>query len=334
MGNKSKLLDFIIPEIQKITDKGDVVCDLMAGTCSIGYALKERNTIYTNDVQYYSYIISQAIIVNNKSISSELAEKMTYSAYQKNMSENIYKYFQLNYSDTYFSEPQCKEIDSVRFAIDQVQDEGIKALFMLALMSAMSTCESTPGHFAQYLNKDHQRLVPIRKMSIYNTFIAKCDDYANLISSSYSNKAFNEDANRFMESEDFDAVKCVYIDTPYTAEQYSRFYHVLETICKYDNPVLENNKGLYRNDRFMSEFSQNASVNNAFEKMIKLCAEKKKKIVVSYSNRGLVSVGELKSIIDKYYKNCEIKTKEYNHSTQGKGNIKIEEVLFIATEGR
>ena len=39
--NKNKLLDFIIPEIKNITKKGDVICDLMAGTCSIAYALKD-----------------------------------------------------------------------------------------------------------------------------------------------------------------------------------------------------------------------------------------------------------------------------------------------------
>ena len=46
MGNKNRLLDFIIPQIIKITKKGEIICDLMTGTGSIAYALKNRNTIY------------------------------------------------------------------------------------------------------------------------------------------------------------------------------------------------------------------------------------------------------------------------------------------------
>ena len=334
MGNKSKLLDFIIPEIESVTCQGDVICDLMAGTCSISYALKHRNKILTNDIQYYSYVISQALIVNNENISSELAIKLLSSNYKYNLERNIYNYFQDKYSDTYFSEAQCKDIDSIRFAIDKVKNKGQKALFLLALMAAMSSCESTPGHFAQYLNKDHKRLINIRKMSVYDDFITKCDNYKNIITSSYKNKAFNLNAIDFVKSKDFDEVGCVYIDTPYTAEQYSRFYHILETICKYDFPVLEENKALYRSDRYISEFSKNSSANSAFETLIKLCAEKNKKIVISYSNRGLIKIEDLHEIINRYYSDCIVSTKEYFHSTQGKGNIKIKEVLLIALTRR
>ena len=71
MGNKNKLLDFIIPEIKNITKKGDIICDLMCGTCSIGYALKDRNCIYSNDIQYYSYIIGKGMIENNAETINE-----------------------------------------------------------------------------------------------------------------------------------------------------------------------------------------------------------------------------------------------------------------------
>ena len=65
MGNKNKLLDFIIPEIEKITTSKSIVCDLMSGTNCIGYALKSRYTIYANDVQKYSECIAKALIENN-----------------------------------------------------------------------------------------------------------------------------------------------------------------------------------------------------------------------------------------------------------------------------
>ena len=65
MGNKNKLLSAIIPEIENVTKPGDVVCDLMAGTNSIGYALKKRNKIISNDIQFYSYVIGSFMLGND-----------------------------------------------------------------------------------------------------------------------------------------------------------------------------------------------------------------------------------------------------------------------------
>lgn len=333
MGNKAKLLDFIIPEIEKVTNEGDVICDLMAGTCAISYALKSRNRIYTNDIQNYSCVISNAIIVGNKSINSKKARELLESDFNENMKNYYYSFFKDHYSDTYFSANQCLEIDSVRYAIDKLKQTEYRDILLLALMCSMSTCESTPGHFAQYMNKDHYRLTELRKMSIFDTMMEKCDDYKNIVKSKYINKSFNEDAIRLIKSEEFKEVDCVYIDTPYTAEQYSRFYHILETVCRYDNPTIENNKGLYRDDRYKSKFSKNSSVKEAFSEMINLLSDKGKTIVVSYSNRGLVGVEDLRKIIYNAYGNCEVKYMSYKHSTQGKGNINIDEVLFIAISG-
>ena len=75
MGNKNRLLDFVVPEIESLTAPGDVVCDLMAGTHSIGYALKERNTVYANDIQYYSYIIGKTLLGNYKIPTESEAHK-------------------------------------------------------------------------------------------------------------------------------------------------------------------------------------------------------------------------------------------------------------------
>ena len=83
MGNKNKLLDFIIPELLKNTNEKDVICELMAGTNCISYALKKHRQLLTNDIQYYSYIISKALISNNSyTISSESANNDLYESFK------------------------------------------------------------------------------------------------------------------------------------------------------------------------------------------------------------------------------------------------------------
>lgn len=330
MGNKNKLLDFIVPEIIKNSSKDDVICELMAGTNCVSYALKDKRKLYTNDIQYYSYIISNALIKNNsKVISSESAVKDLEENYKKNHESHEYNFFEKNYSDTYFSANQCIEIDSIRYAINYINDVNIKSLYLVALMNAMCVCEATSGHFAQYLPSDHPRLEKIKNKSIWDEFLKKCNDFKKIVFNKFENKCFNLNYEKLIELPEFDDVDLVYIDPPYTGEQYSRFYHVLETVCKYDNPELEF-KGLYRTDRFTSPFSLRTKVFDEFDKLFSILASKDKKIVLSYSTKGLIKEYEMEYLLKKYFKNCETKRTRYNHSTQGKGNINLEELLFIA----
>ena len=302
MGNKNKLLDFIVPEILKISKKDDVVCELMCGTCCIGYAIKESRVLYENDIQYYSYIIAKGLIENNDvTISSKASKTDLSNNYVLNIKEKHFSFFEDNYSDTYFSKKQCQDIDSIRYAIEKVNNDYKKALYLIALMNAMCVCQSTSGHFAQYLPANHPRLAKIRTKSVWETFLKKCDDFQSLIFSNYSNKAFNENYKELIESEDFKKVNVVYIDPPYTGEQYSRFYHVLETACKYDNPQLEF-KALYRKDRFTSELSLRKKAFEEFENLLKTLANKNKKVVLSYSTKGLLKEYEMEFLFKKYFK--------------------------------
>ena len=88
MGIKNKLLDYIIPEIERITPAGGTICDIMCGSNTVAYALKEKFALITNDVQEYSYVISKAIIVNqSQNISKSLAKQDLEMFYFKNLEE-------------------------------------------------------------------------------------------------------------------------------------------------------------------------------------------------------------------------------------------------------
>lgn len=328
MGNKGKLLDSIIPEIERLTNEGDVVCDIMAGTNAVGYALKNRNRLVSNDIQYYSYIIANSMlssysIPNEKQMHEELDINIEYNKKNKK-----YCFFTDNYVDTYFSEHQCLDIDSIRYAIDAVSDQNRKCFYLTLLMSAMCKAQSTTGHFAQYMDKEHKRIIPLRQMSIYDLFYAKLTDFNSFIEQGYANSFFNLDYRELLKLPIMDEVKCFYLDSPYTADQYSRFYHVLETICKYDSPNLEH-KAKYRTDRVRSGFCYKKSVALEFENIIGFCKSKQAKLVISYSNHGVIPIEELVAIAKKYYQVVKIKNIDYEHSSQGKGTISIQEILLV-----
>ena len=327
MGNKNKLLSSIIPEIEKLTKEGDTICDLMAGTNSVGYALKKRNRIISNDIQFYSFVIGSFMLGNVLPSNKGTAHIELDDYFEENKKEKTYSFFVDNYTDTYFSGEQCLEIDSFRFAIDKAPVEH-KNFYLTVLMSVMCKAQSTTGHFAQYMDKNHKRIIPLRALSIYKLFYEKIDEFKDFVVSKYNNLCFNLDFNDLLKDPILKEVRCMYVDSPYTSDQYSRFYHVLETICKYDNPVLEH-KAKYRNDRPMSDFCYKKTVAGEFEKIISFCSLNSCPVVISYSNHGVIPPEDILNIGKKYFKDCQIKYLEFEHSSQGKGTIEINEVIII-----
>lgn len=61
MGSKVRIISHICDPIIKNNSIKTVV-DLFAGTGSVGYALKGYKNIISNDIEYYAYIINQAIL--------------------------------------------------------------------------------------------------------------------------------------------------------------------------------------------------------------------------------------------------------------------------------
>ncbi len=329
MGIKNQLLDYIVPAVQSVTPPNGTVLDIMAGSNSVSYALKEYYTVYTNDVQYYSKIISDAIIVNqSETISSALAHNELDEWYFENEKKHFYDFFTKTYSGTYFSQKQCSDIDSIRYAIERVTNPYKKALYLFALMGAMCKVQSTPGHFAQYMPANHTRIIPLQQMNLLDEFYYKCDCYQEICFTDKANRAYNCDFHDLLKDNVCDNVDTIYLDSPYTQEQYSRFYHVLETVTKYDSPEVHF-KAKYRDDRFQSSFCYKSKVENEFRSIFDFCREKSVNLVISYSVKGVMPIKELERVAREYFDVVNVETINYKHSTQGKGNNKIVEVLLI-----
>ena len=331
MGSKLKLIDIIIPKLEQMISKGDTVLDLMAGTHAIGYALKPNHPVIANDVQEYSKVIGKGRIENN---SITLTEDDLNKDILPHLKRNkTYDLFVKNYSDTYFSKEQCKEIDNIRYSIDQVKNKTKKSLYLTALVYAMGYCQSSPGHFAQYMPKNHPRVKALRELSVFDAFKKKVIEN-HIFFSQYKNKVLKENYKKLLSSNNINKhlknVKLVYIDPPYSSAQYSRFYHLLETAVNYDYPELTH-KGLYRGDRFQSNFCYEGKVRDEFDFIIKSTFEMNSKIAISYSERGLITPKEIAEICKKYYKKVKIHTFKHTHSMQGRGMItEMNEVLVTA----
>lgn len=314
MGSKIKLLDFVIPIIESLCNDGDTIIDLMAGTHSVGYALKPNHRIICNDIQEYSRNIGVALIENNGVSLTKDEALQVYNSVEKDSKYNLFEKF---YSDTYFSKEQCVDIDKIRHAADLQENEIRKALILTGLMYAMGYCQSSAGHFAQYMPKDNPRIQNLRKLSIKDSFVSWFSN-AKVSNTPYENVVLAEDYSDLLSEDVAKEAKVVYLDPPYSEAQYSRFYHLLETMVKYDFPALKY-KGLYREDRFQSNFCYKNRVGDEFEKVARLCKENGSSLVISYSDKGLIGIDELTKILKCHYDSVDIHSKAYKHSMQGRG---------------
>ena len=85
----------------------------------------------------------------------------------------------------------------------------------------------------------------------------------------------------------------VYADPPYTRDHYSRYYHVLETMARHDNPPISTTKirsresrlsrGMYRTGRHQSPFSIVSEAPSAFEALAALSSARGVPLLLSYS---------------------------------------------------
>ena len=115
----------------------------------------------------------------------------------------------------------------------------------------------------------------------------------------------------------------LYADPPYTRDHYSRFYHVLETMCLRDNPAfslvtksgeVEISRGLYRQDRHQSEFCIRSSAPAAFSALFQNARKSNLPLVLSYSphetgdgtHPRVVSMNLILEIATQHYERVEV----------------------------
>jgi adenine-specific DNA-methyltransferase len=127
------------------------------------------------------------------------------------------------------------------------------------------------------------------KKSAQKTFILKP---AELIINDHEHDVFNEDVNSLIGKISGDIL---YLDPPYNQRQYATNYHLLETIAKYDNPIIHGRTGLRDYQDQKSLYCSRVKVKEIFRDLI--LKAKVKYIFLSYNNEGLMNLDDIKEIM-------------------------------------
>jgi len=264
-----------------------------------------------------------------------------------------YCLFTSYFANSYFGLRQCAEIDSLRFAIDQIEDDEEKSWALGALLATLSALGTTfGGHFAQPGVVDFEKItlsklskvITKRSFSITHEFTVRL---LNLAEKSEGSSRPVEivsgpweialaELGKKVEQEQV----LVYVDAPYTREEYSRFYHVLETLVNYTYPSCTG-KGLTPTpeERFKSEFftKTRSKVESTLVKVISSILDKGWACAWSYADSGAAEIYEvIKQVCSD--KDCCVRSYSapFVHKSQGGARPKsVTEylMLFTPTEG-
>ncbi|KZL17603.1 DNA adenine methylase [Pseudovibrio sp. WM33] len=237
--------------------------------------------------------------------------------------------FAKNYSGTWWSYEQCLWIDAFRQVAEDYKDTAIYPVILSSLMFGMAYASQGTGHYAQYRNAKTQSslrdILIYRNRSIQSYFHRKYNDLLSYIPGMPVQLSHKSTALDYRECLANFEGGTVYADPPYCFVHYSRFYHALETLVLYDFPTLQVQrgrivKGRYRESRHQSPFCIKTQVPGAFVDLFTGVKQTDSKMVLSYSNTGMITIEELYGICKEVLPNkkMDLLTTDHKHMTLGR----------------
>ena len=325
IGNKEKITEWIG---DNIPNDVETIFDAFSGGGSIGYEAKKRGLrVISNDILEVNYLLSKALIENNKELLSDDDMNIIFAGKPKK--GFMYK----NYANVFFFPEECMELDLYRKNIEKLSSEYKKAiafsLIRRAMIRKMPYSRFNIGweKIKQLRDEEYSYEKYGRKRAYHNkTFkhhvLDNLDDYNYAIfNNKKKNKSYNKDVFSMLNKIKADAI---YLDPPYTGtmNNYFGFYGIIDEYIKskklkpFDNNFMDKKTSLHIFDKLFSNLSNY------------------KYWLLSYNNNSYPNKEELLEIIKKYSKDVHVLEKPYDYKVTGRGNKKNnKEYLFIVKNG-
>lgn len=328
LGNKRKLLNNICDEVEIILQELGVdkckICDLFSGSGIVARVLKQyATTIYTNDLEKYSYIINDCYLTN----SDEFNEHFYTECLEKILAEPLVEgVITKNYAPVddnniqegeraFYTHYNAMLIDTFRAAIDKYVPKSYQKYFIAPLLHEASVHANTSGVFKGFYKSKTKNVGKFggEGENALERIMGKIELKKPIFSNNNANvRLFQEDANvlvRHLRNLDI-----TYIDPPYNQHPYGSNYFMLNTII--DNKVDEENisevAGIPK-EWNKSLYNKKNEALRTFEQLVNDIDSKY--LIISYNNEGFISYDEMVSMLSKY------------------GELKIKNIDYIAFRG-
>lgn len=297
IGNKESIVEQIDSFIDSKIASNDkfILFDAFCGTGSVSDRLKDKFSIAINDNLKWATVYTAgrlyAPICHFERLGFDPFEFLNQSCDE--IHGFIYKTYAPTESDRmYFTPENAARIDYFRNQIEEWYRSELltepEYMFLLAsLIESVSKVSNTAGVYGAFLKKwDGRALKPIEFIKpSYNECTP--EDIA----------IYNDKIENIISDVECDIL---YLDPPYTQNQYGTQYHLLETLILSDCPSVSKVTGSRPVMPMRSDWSKEYKVNILFDKII--AKTKARYIVLSYNNDGFMSKEYIEAVMKRYGK--------------------------------
>lgn len=297
IGNKESMVEEIDSFIESRVESEEslTLFDAFCGTGAVSDRLKNKFNLVINDNLKWATVYTAGRLY----ASSCHFERLGFDpfAFLNQSDEKVQGFIYKNYAPTessrmYFTPENAARIDYFRKQIEEwhknkLLSEAEYMLLLASLVESVSRVSNTAGVYGAFLKKwDGRALKPIEFIKpAYNV----CD--------SLNIKIYNDKTENIISD-----VKCdiLYLDPPYTQNQYGTQYHLLETLILNDHPSVSKVTGSRPVMPMRSDWSKEYKAHILLDRIIANTTARY--IVMSYNNDGLMSKEYIEAVMKRYGK--------------------------------
>ena len=321
IGNKTRLLPFILRALERLGIEPGWAHDAFAGTASVGRALKAHGwRVASSDLMTYAYVFGRAYVVAQRvpgfadlrAGDADVRRALRSASFQRRVVERgggalaavaeyltswlepergfVAEHFAPAGGRMYYTAHNAERIDAVRRRLQEWRSEGLigdDAFFVLlaALLEAADRVANTAGVYAAFIKQwqpnARRALMIVPEMPTRGV---------------RGSTAHRADAAVVARA--LGPVDLLYIDPPYNARQYAGYYHLPEIIARgwFDNrPVLRGKTGLLADRAQRSAWCSPSGARPALAEL--LAATGARHVLVSYNSEGLLPEAALRAVL-------------------------------------
>lgn len=329
LGNKESILTEIsdLLESQGLLKDGFTFFDAFCGSGSVADYFKSYYDIIINDNLTWSVKYAKGRVC----APTCTFDKLGFDPFEYlNANENTVQGFMYrNYAPTesarmYFTPENAGRIDYFRNQIEDWKNENLLSeeeyCYLIAcLIESVSDVSNTAGVYGAFLKKWDSRAT---KRIVFSKVDFRPARYKSI-------RTYNAKIEDIIEEVECDIL---YLDPPYTQNQYGTQYHLLETLVLDDNPSISKVTGSRSTAPMRSDWSKEYKANILFDRI--LAKTKAKYIVLSYNNDGFMSKEYIEAAMKRYGKPetfvCKkIAYKKYQNWKSQNENKHFEYLFFV-----
>ncbi|MCG2621761.1 DNA adenine methylase [Arthrobacter sp. I2-34] len=301
LGNKTRLVDWIVGEISSVLPVGSSIADPMCGTASVSMALAQAGySVTAADALTFPIVHARTRLLAKQAPTFEALGGYEGALAWMRSAPPLEGYFFREFGDAgqpangraprlYFSASNAAHIDGIRDGIRKLTSAGalsevehsVLLHHLILATNKVANISGTYGYFRRTISGPALKPLAFEPIAFERT-----PGHHTVVQGPVEELASTFDTD------------AVYLDPPYTKRQYAGNYHILETLAQEDEPVAAGDGGLRPWSDQASDFCYRRSAGQAFRETLKRL--KVPHVFISYSEDGQVQEDELFSILSDF----------------------------------